>query len=219
MYRVHAVIFDIDGTLVDSNDVDGRCYKEALIEELGPVQFREDWSRYPHVTDQGCLIDVLKDNEIVYSPSHVERVKDRFFAKIRAHAREQGFHAMEGAVDFFQTLRNSPSFRLALATGAWRKSALIKLASASIEHAGVPLFASDDHHSRVEVMRLAHDALGNGLDGVTYYGDAPWDGLAVAALGWHFEAVGSSLNGLKSYDGELDRLTRRCRQVPEISHR
>ncbi len=93
-----------------------------------------------------------------------------------------------------------------------RESALIKLASARIEHAGVPLFASDDHHSRVEIMRLAHGALGNDLDGITYYGDALWDELAVAALGWHFEPVGPYLNGLKSYDGELERLTWRCRQ-------
>lgn len=209
---MHAVIFDVDGTLVDSNDVDGRCYKEAFFEELGPVEFREDWSRYSHVTDQGCLIEVLQDNGIAFSALLVQRIRARFFSKIRAHARDQGFQPMEGALQFFRLLRDAPFFRVALATGGWRESAFIKLDSARIEHAGLPLFASDDHHARTAIMKLAHGALGDGLESVTYYGDAPWDRHAAGALGWHFEPVGPSLKGLVTYEGELERLTRRCRQ-------
>ena len=66
-------------------------------------------------------------------------------------------------------------------------------------------------------MRLSHGALGHGLESITYYGDAPWDRVATAELGWRFEPVGPSLNGLASYNGEFDRLIRRC-AAPEEKH-
>jgi hypothetical protein len=68
-------------------------------------------------------------------------------------------------------------------------------------------------------MRLAHGALGRRLESVTYYGDAPWERVATAELGWRFEPVGPSLNGLASYHGELDRLIRRCGAPEEESIR
>jgi beta-phosphoglucomutase-like phosphatase (HAD superfamily) len=39
---MHAVIFDIDGTLLDSNDVDGELYVGALERVLGRVRIREN---------------------------------------------------------------------------------------------------------------------------------------------------------------------------------
>lgn len=51
---VHLVMFDIDGTLLDSTEFDGRIYAEVIHEVLGIVVDR-DWSTYPHVTDGGLL--------------------------------------------------------------------------------------------------------------------------------------------------------------------
>ncbi|HET9210930.1 MAG TPA: hypothetical protein VFR03_11060 [Thermoanaerobaculia bacterium] len=43
-------IFDLDGTLTDTNAVDGECYLEAMSTELGCV-LNPDWATYQHCTD------------------------------------------------------------------------------------------------------------------------------------------------------------------------
>ncbi len=47
---MNLVIFDIDGTLTDTNAVDGECYAAAFEREFGrPV----DWRNLTHRTDSG----------------------------------------------------------------------------------------------------------------------------------------------------------------------
>src|SRR5439155_18578760 len=62
-HRIHAVsyrrsgavnrlaIFDIDGTLTDTNGVDDDCYRIAIAEALGVAPSAIDWSGAAHVTD------------------------------------------------------------------------------------------------------------------------------------------------------------------------
>ncbi|MBI3191378.1 MAG: hypothetical protein HYZ36_01850 [Pedosphaera parvula] len=52
---MHLVIFDIDGTLTETNAVDADCYVRALAEVFGFADVDTDWSTYPHVTDSGGL--------------------------------------------------------------------------------------------------------------------------------------------------------------------
>jgi len=50
---MNLVLFDVDGTLTLTNEVDNRCYLCALGEALGGAGFDTDWTKYPHVTDSG----------------------------------------------------------------------------------------------------------------------------------------------------------------------
>lgn len=47
-------MFDIDGTLIESDDFDSECFTEAVKEVTG-FDIDTDWSRYEHVTDAGIL--------------------------------------------------------------------------------------------------------------------------------------------------------------------
>src|SRR5687768_7051363 len=47
------VLFDIDGTLTRTEDVDTRCYLCALGEALGTTDIDTDWAKYRDVTDSG----------------------------------------------------------------------------------------------------------------------------------------------------------------------
>ena len=58
-----------------------------------------------------------------------------------------------------------------------------------------------EESSRTEIMQLALGRLDAEFDSVTYFGDAQWDVEACQTLGWHFEAVGSELGGIASYEG------------------
>ena len=55
---MHLVVFDVDGTLVDSSEINGRLYREAVETELG-IKVDDDWSRYRHVTDSGILNEIM----------------------------------------------------------------------------------------------------------------------------------------------------------------
>lgn len=207
---MHAIIFDVDGTLIKSTHVDSTFFKQSVVDMLGPVKFKKDWSKYCHVTDQGCLMEVLEDNLIPITPETIESIKERFFKKIREYiAAKNGFAEVPGAKRFLNQIADQSLLKIAFATGGWFESAKMKLESARFEFKGIPLITSDDFPSRIEIMRKALDSLGNRFISITYYGDATWDRKATKELGWYFQPVGARLKGIMDYHGEADRLMKR----------
>ena len=59
-----AVIFDIDGTLVESFHFDGITYASAVKDVLGEVIIKDNWKHYKNVTDTGILRQIMDENEI-----------------------------------------------------------------------------------------------------------------------------------------------------------
>jgi beta-phosphoglucomutase-like phosphatase (HAD superfamily) len=55
---MHAVILDIDGTLLNSNEIDDTLYRAAVRRILGKVKVRKSWSLYRNVTDSGILEEI-----------------------------------------------------------------------------------------------------------------------------------------------------------------
>ena len=197
---VKAIILDIDGTLIESMAVDTELYFASIAEVLGPVRVRDKLSDYDHVTDSGILAQLLEDNEYVYDAEVIEAVRSIFVRKIARHIETEGpFTTIDGAVEFVDRVRQSDSNNVAIATGGWRKSALLKLQSAGFDINGIPLLTGDDSPSRIEIMRSALAKIGDDVESVTYFGDAEWDERACRSLGWTFVAVGPGLGGIESY--------------------
>ena len=197
---MHAVVFDIDGTLLQSVEVDDALYRQAVLAVLGPVQFRSSLSDYKHVTDSGILQDVMADNGLAPDAGLVDAVKTRFVALLNAHVAKAGpFSEFPGAMQKLRQLQESEDHAVALATGGWRASAMLKLNSAGLGGFDFPLATSDDAHDRAEIMQIALAELGVSFQSITYYGDGPWDRDASRRLGWNFVAVGAGLGGLESY--------------------
>ena len=197
---VKAIILDIDGTLIESMAVDTELYFASIAEVLGPVRVRDKLGDYDHVTDSGILAQLLEDNEYVYDAEVIEAVRSIFVRKIARHIETEGpFTTIDGAVEFVDRVRQSDSNNVAIATGGWRKSALLKLQSAGFDINGIPLLTGDDSPSRIEIMRSALAKIGDDVESVTYFGDAEWDERACRSLGWTFVAVGPGLGGIESY--------------------
>ena len=55
---MHLIVFDVDGTLVESDEFDGVLYAKAVRDVLD-IDVDEDWSSYRHVTDSGILEEIL----------------------------------------------------------------------------------------------------------------------------------------------------------------
>ncbi len=200
-----AIVFDIDGTLLESFDADSELYTAAIRAVLGPVRIREQWGDYEHVTDGGILDHLLVDNKIVRSDSIVRQVKAVFFENLSKHIQTHGpFVEIPGARRFVRSSLGANGVAIAYATGGWRVSAQLKLQSAGFPVSTVPLASSDDSNKRVEIMQMALNQLGTQFQTVTYYGDGQWDRVAAKKLGWEFVPVGKGLDGIREYIAEAN---------------
>jgi beta-phosphoglucomutase-like phosphatase (HAD superfamily) len=207
---VHAVILDIDGTLIESNEADADLYVAAVRSVLGPVRLRESWDRYDHVTDSGLLEDICADNGLILARDVLEQIKRRFLSSLAQHIDTAGsFPEIPGARDFVSSLHNSSQHAVAYATGGWGASARLKLVSAGFP-LDIPLASADDFPDRTSIMKHALALIGREVSSITYYGDGSWDQVATRSLGWQFVAVGATLAGLSKYEvvGALQSLER-----------
>lgn len=188
-------MFDIDGTLLQSEHFDGQCYQQAIFEVLGqPLD--TDWTRYEHVSDSGILDQHLRELGLESGHDAIKAdVKRLFSAKIARHLEREPARPIAGAVEFIRRLRGIENSSLCIATGGWRETALLKLASASIDVDGLPLASASDHYSRIEIMKIAATQAGGKLEQPwVYFGDGEWDQQACAALGFDFVAVGHRIS-------------------------
>jgi FMN phosphatase YigB (HAD superfamily) len=197
---MRAVLFDIDGTLLDSYVADNALYVEAIRSVLGPVRIRDAWENYPHVSDTGVLADVCRDNGLDYDESVSASVLADFIRRLSAHIRSHGpYREVPGAMRYLQGLRRRPDVRVAYATGGWCASALLKLSSAGFPVDGIPLASASDHQDRKQIMRHALAQLEGAFESITYFGDGIWDRQAAGELGWEFVPVGPRLGGILDF--------------------
>lgn len=197
---MEAVIFDIDGTLLQSDASDDAMFLDAVRAVLGDVRMRPSWGLYTQFTAGGILGEILDDNAIARTSAVTDAVRSHFVAAVERHLAEKGpFAEIPGARAFVQRLHLSDEHEVAYATGGWRGSAHRKLVAAGFPLDGVPLATSEDHAERQGILLRALAQLGGAHDRVTYYGDGPWDEAAALALGWEFVAVGKRLGGLLEF--------------------
>ena len=183
-------IFDIDGTLTDSNAVDTECFFAAFA-EMGIDAAAVDWSAFPHHTDRELTRDLLRQSwSREPSDDDIARHRDLFLTLLKQRC---GVVAeIAGARAFVDALLTC-GWRVAFATGAWRASALVKLASAGFDTT-LPLACCDDVTSREEIVRDAIARAGGGED-VVLFGDGPWDVRCARNLGLPIVGIGAQAGG------------------------
>jgi len=196
-----AVVFDVDGTLIESMTIDTDIFLSSISAILGPVEFRANLNDYDHVTDSGMIAQLLADNDLSGESSAIDLIRERYVASVSAHIESVGpYPVICGANQYIDRLRDSKEHKIAIATGGWRDSAILKLETSGIDVDGIPVASCDDSHSRAEIMHVALACLGDEFESITYFGDAEWDRRACQTLGWDFVPVGSDLGGIQSYD-------------------
>lgn len=189
------IIFDIDGTLVQSFGFDGDCMVQALRDLFGDLRMRPDWADYTHVTDEGIFRGVCADNSL--GEMDTAPLKARFAALMHDRLRRDPgvCLATPGAAETMAGLLGRRDVNLGIATGGWGATAQSKLS-----HAGVPfdperLFSTEHGVERVTIMRACHDAIADPDVPTVYVGDGEWDMMATGELGWGFIGIGPRLNG------------------------
>jgi phosphoglycolate phosphatase-like HAD superfamily hydrolase len=191
-------IFDIDGTLTETNDVDSVCFVRAMADAHAAGRVNTNWGEYAHTTDSFITREVLRER-FGRTPDEGElsKFKSRFVSLLEESRAEDAalFGEVAGAAAALARLRGEPGWAVAIATGCWRGSGLMKLSAAGLEADGVPAAFAEDGESREEILLAAlaraREFYGRGsFDRVVSLGDGLWDVSAARNLGFSFVGVG-----------------------------
>lgn len=191
---MNLAVFDIDGTLIRSVELDDTCFVRAFADVLGIEGICADWSRYRHSTDSGLARDIVRRHlGRDPSPQEIALVRERCCQLLRkAKARHPGaIRSVEGAAALLGHLEGQTLWRAAIASGSWPESARIKLDAAGLAVDGLPCAFADAAEDRCEILRQAVARATTryaplGFAKVVYMGDGPWDVQTARRLGIAF---------------------------------
>lgn len=192
--KTTTIIFDIDGTLVDSSEFDGKLYIAAVHDVLGNVSIRSDLHEYPNHTDTGILMDICEENDLSIDAA-IPSVRARFGQLVGEYLNE-GCECLPipGAISLIDRLASNDVFHVGIATGGWGHTAEMKLDHVNFKRKGIPIASSDHGHERTQIMNHCRSRIRSaGI--TTYVGDGEWDQRASEQLGWKFIGVGNRLRG------------------------
>jgi phosphoglycolate phosphatase-like HAD superfamily hydrolase len=183
-------IFDNDGTICDTQDVEGRCYANAIAYVTGRSLSTLDWTTYDEPTSSAIVRDLLAGDPDALAKE--EAIKIEFLRLLqKERPRFPGdFTPLPGVVEFITRLRQDAICSVAIATGCFDTSARFKLECCGITLGDFPHATSSDTPRRREIIPLAASRAGFALSDVVYFGDAPWDVRVSGILGIHMIGIG-----------------------------
>lgn len=195
------IIFDIDGTITDTTVVDDLCFKNTFKKIYNITLENIDWTKYVHCTDLGLTMGIIKENfNIELSINEKRKVEKHFIEQLLLASGEnsKSFLEIPGSVKFINHLRNE-NYPVALATGAWKQSALFKLGKVKLDIKGLPFAHSDELFSRADItndaIKQAEKIYGKTFKKVIYIGDGTWDYHTTKELGIPLIGVDKHNNG------------------------
>jgi phosphoglycolate phosphatase-like HAD superfamily hydrolase len=196
------IIFDLDRTLVQSNQIGGEIFFRAWKNEFGLDIRGTDWDSMPHMTDVGITHEIFM-RRFGRQASHEElnRIKDHILNLLKKELEKKGGTVPEvpGALDLISHLHSSDNMRPVIATGGWDATARCKMRASGLDPKRLPMATSDDAISRVDIVRTAINRATEfyGIQDwgrMVALGDARWDVKAAADLKLPFVGVGEDVD-------------------------
>ncbi len=192
-------VFDIDGTLTETNKVDDECFIRAFAASHQITNIETDWTKYTHVTDSGLVSEIF-NQRLGRSPNEEDFLafKSRFIENLNEFASkdETLFAEVSNAKAMLEKLKLEKDWVIALATGCFYDSAKLKLEKAKIDVKDFPIGTADDAISREEILQTAIEKSLEkyGLEEfekIVSIGDGVWDVQTAKNLSLDFIGIAS----------------------------
>ena len=190
-------IFDIDGTLTDTNGVDDECFCLTIADALGLAPSAIDWSGAAHVTDAEIFRHLCKvHGRREPSVDEMSRARELFVERLRVEIDRAPlrFASIGGAVAMLAQLEER-GWNVAVATGGWGPSARLKLKNAGLSIDDAVFACADDARSRADIVQLAWARAElfyrQQFDRVVSIGDGVWDVSTAIELDLPFVGIAS----------------------------
>ncbi|MCZ6672053.1 MAG: haloacid dehalogenase-like hydrolase [Verrucomicrobia bacterium] len=225
------ILLDIDGTLVDSLDLENKYFPQSVCEGLGLAKIKTNWDSFTNPTDSGIVREIMREElGKLCHPEDVERCRSKFIELLTGHIERdpRAFKPIPGALEFIDYLQNHEHYQFAVATAGWRFTAELKLAVAGFDYDDWILYSCCDYEYKKEAMKAAHmearQKYGSDFDRVLCIGDSRSDLRFSNELGFEFLGRGElysesnvwGVEGIKDFtdlrlvEGKIHRAT----QVP-----
>lgn len=189
---MHLIVFDIDGTLTDSEYQHQTAYVETM-KAIGISNINSNWKSYTHHTDSYILNENYKANfNKDYDPQQLPNFETQM---TNAMYKLPSVKAIFGATKILDDLRLIKGYAIAFATGSFRAPALLKLQQAQLWHDEALLATANNHLTREAIVSDAitkaksfynEDA----FEEIISVGDGIWDLYTARNLNLHFIGVG-----------------------------
>jgi phosphoglycolate phosphatase-like HAD superfamily hydrolase len=190
------LIFDIDGTLLQSTTIQMLCLERAL-KNIFQGRLSHWGEKEAHFTTDSGILAEISQELVGRSPSQEEQVrfKAAFLAALElALDQGEGIPATPGAASVLAPGRNADQ-SVAIATGGFQCVSSMKMGRAGLSFQDIPAAFAEDGFTKEEVLRVALRRAelyhGRKYDEVVYIGDASYDVRAASNLGFRFVGVGS----------------------------
>ncbi|HIK07604.1 MAG TPA: DUF952 domain-containing protein [Trichormus sp. M33_DOE_039] len=196
------VIFDVDGTLTNSNTIDADCFLKAFELEFGFSKLISNWNKYTNVTDSGITNQIFI-KRLLRLPTKEEllRVKKSFVSLLKEASQEKQhlFSEIPGSAQMLAELRLNRDWCIAIATGGWYDSALLKIEKANLNIEGIPIASADDGTSREDIIDLTIFKSQifyqtEQFQKIVFVGDGVWDVKTAYNLNINFIGLNNKLN-------------------------
>jgi phosphoglycolate phosphatase len=152
----HFVLWDVDGTLLDTDWTDKRAMCEAGRELLGR-EFIIDGVDMAGTLDPNIWRDIAAVNGIADADGREGRYRAAYLARLKAREAEQPMiRALPGAALLVDRLRGLPGFTQGVLSGNYPEIGLCKLTSAGIDPRFFSVFAwGSDGKARRDLFPVA----------------------------------------------------------------
>lgn len=190
---MNLVVFDIDGTLVDSVKVDDMCFIQSFRNLHGIDLSEADWTSFKNVTDSGLTLEIF-EMYLQRPPSQMEvlELKEHFYQLLSLRKNE--ITEIDGAISTLAQLSVHPQIAMSFATGGWKETALLKLSAIGYEPEEFPFVSANEYISRASITQQAIlEALKRerleAFNSISIIGDGLWDLETAQNLGINFIGI------------------------------
>jgi len=193
MHLMHAILFDIDGTLIDSGGAGQAALRSAMTEGFNVPEPAD--VPVHGCTDRGIVEGLFNAHDVEHSEENWTRFRRTYLDHLQRHLPERNGRVLPGIGSLVQQLTEHEYIALGLLTGNVRAGAKIKLEFFGLFH-HFQFGGFGDHHPHRddvarEALRGVEGHLSRPLNGdqIWVVGDTPADVRCARAIGARVAAV------------------------------
>ncbi len=138
--KIKAILFDHDGTIVDSEKAHFEMWRNVLIEYNVELSYEEYVSQYAGIPTTSNAITIAENHSLDATPFELVKAKNE---QSKQYLSKQAFPLMNGAIDSIRYFHKQ-GYKIGIVTGAGREGVAVSLVEHGLEQYVSVCISGDD---------------------------------------------------------------------------